>query len=449
MKCRLRFATLRNVAFACSFVGSVHAAELGDVAQSLTADIQQAQTQLSAAENTISRERAELAQQLNRAQIRVIDLRDKTAAARRLADERTLSITQLETRLEEWQEQSRYQQRLITAFLDRVGSQSAGEAQRANAGGQLDRLQQFIDAQERNLQPEWHEKQILLPDGEFASGSLLTLGPVQWFLQHEQQSAGLVTIENDINVAALTFNGAATDNLLALHDAGTGRITFDPTLDRVMKLAGSEDTIGEQLKKGGLWVIPIIGFGVFATLITIAKGVFLYRLPPLQPGLAMRIRQAVQSGGAALAAMQAELQGAQAELLAITLTTPNQTHRDEQLYACLLRWRHKLEQWLGSIALTASVSPLLGLVGTVSGMITTFKLMTVFGSSDANTISAGISEAMIATKLGLVVAVPALVAHAFMSRMVKNYFTQLENLGVELSQLPLPANTAKGERHEL
>jgi len=69
-------------------------------------------------------------------------------------------------------------------------------------------------------------------------------------------------------------------------------------------------------------------------------------------------------------------------------------------------------------------------------MITTFKLMTVFGSSDANTVSAGISEAMITTKLGLVVAVPALIAHALMSRRVKNYFAELENLGVELSQLP-------------
>jgi biopolymer transport protein ExbB len=112
-----------------------------------------------------------------------------------------------------------------------------------------------------------------------------------------------------------------------------------------------------------------------------------------------------------------------------------------------LQWRHRLEHWLGSIALTASVSPLLGLVGTVSGMITTFKLMTVFGTSDANTVSAGISEAMITTKLGLVVAVPSLVAHALMTRQVKNYFTQLENLGVELSQLPL-GGANSGVRHE-
>jgi biopolymer transport protein ExbB len=190
------------------------------------------------------------------------------------------------------------------------------------------------------------------------------------------------------------------------------------------------------LIKGGLWVIPIVGFGVFAAVIAVAKGLYLYRLPRLQPALAARVRSAFGTGRAALAGLQAQLQGAQAELLGIALGAANQTHRDEQLYVCLLRWRHKLEQWLGAIALTASVSPLLGLVGTVSGMITTFKLMTVFGSSDANTVSAGISEAMITTKLGLVVAVPSLIAHALMNRRVKNYFAELENLGVELSQLP-------------
>ncbi|HTR00992.1 MAG TPA: MotA/TolQ/ExbB proton channel family protein, partial [Candidatus Acidoferrum sp.] len=225
---------------------------------------------------------------------------------------------------------------------------------------------------------------------------------------------------------------------------GEGTLTFDPTLSRVLKLADSKESVWEQLVRGGLWVIPIIGFGTFAAIIAVAKGLYLFRLPPLMPALPARARSALAGGGSAMAALKNQLQGAQAELLAIAVTATNQAHRDEQLYACLLQWRNKLEHWLGSIALTASVSPLLGLVGTVSGMITTFKLMTIFGSSDANTISAGISEAMITTKLGLVVAVPSLIAHALMTRLVKNHFSQLENLAVELSQLPLA-----GERHDV
>jgi biopolymer transport protein ExbB len=112
------------------------------------------------------------------------------------------------------------------------------------------------------------------------------------------------------------------------------------------------------------------------------------------------------------------------------------------LYAALLDQRNRLERWLGAIAMTAAVSPLLGLLGTVSGMITTFKAMTLFGAGDARAVSGGIAEALITTELGLVVAIPALLAHALMSRRVKNYFAQLENDAVHMSQLPARNNEA-------
>lgn len=429
----------------------IQAADFGDVARQLANDIKQAQTQLSNTEAQIARERAQLAQQINKAQTRVLELRDKTAAARRLADEKTLGLGQIESRLATWQEQSRYEKRLVTAFLDKAGRQNAGEAKSADFAGQLEQLQKFVEAQEASLSPQWQPGQLVLPDGELGAGQLLTLGPVQWFLQPERGVGGLVELRNGVYTATLALDGSAASALATLYDKGEGSLTFDPTLNRVAKLAESRQSLWQQLVSGGFWVIPIIGFGAFAAAIAISKALFLYRLPPLQPGLALRVRAAINGGSAALLALKNEVQGAQAELLGIALSVQNQTHRDELLYACLLQWRHKLEHWLGSIALTASVSPLLGLVGTVSGMITTFKLMTVFGTSDANTVSAGISEAMISTKLGLVVAVPSLIAHALMTRLVKNRFTQLENLAVELSQLPLAAEapTEKtGERRE-
>ena len=62
--------------------------------------------------------------------------------------------------------------------------------------------------------------------------------------------------------------------------------------------------------------------------------------------------------------------------------------------------------------------------------------MTLSGAGDASSVSAGISVALVTTQMGLVVAVPALLAHALMSRKVKSYFSQLENDAVHLSQLP-------------
>jgi biopolymer transport protein ExbB len=103
---------------------------------------------------------------------------------------------------------------------------------------------------------------------------------------------------------------------------------------------------------------------------------------------------------------------------------------------------HELERYLGPLGTIAAISPLLGLLGTVSGMITTFKAMTLFGAGDANVVSGGIAEALITTELGLVVAIPALLAHALMSRRVKTYFAQLENDAVHLSQLPVRTSEA-------
>ena len=106
----------------------------------------------------------------------------------------------------------------------------------------------------------------------------------------------------------------------------------------------------------------------------------------------------------------------------------------------LLHNKHKLDYWLGAIAITAAVSPLLGLLGTVSGMIETFKLMTLFGAGDPAAVSGGISQALVTTELGLVVAIPALLLHALLSRRVKTYYGQLESCGVNLSQLNTQTN---------
>ncbi len=68
--------------------------------------------------------------------------------------------------------------------------------------------------------------------------------------------------------------------------------------------------------------------------------------------------------------------------------------------------------------------------------------MTLFGAGDAATVSAGISEALVTTELGLVVAIPALLAHALMSRKVKSYLGQLETDAVQLSQIPAGTRAA-------
>jgi len=72
----------------------------------------------------------------------------------------------------------------------------------------------------------------------------------------------------------------------------------------------------------------------------------------------------------------------------------------------------------------------LGLLGTVTGIINTFKLITVFGTGDVKTLSGGISEALITTKFGLIVAIPSLLLHAFLSRKARGVVDQMEKAAV-------------------
>jgi biopolymer transport protein ExbB len=190
------------------------------------------------------------------------------------------------------------------------------------------------------------------------------------------------------------------------------------------------------LQRGGFWAIPIVLFGVFASIIAVLKAFSLYRLPPPVPALGERVQSAVQRGDDAVRALTEQVRGPQGELVRVALAAQTNDERDDRLHATLLQQRIHLERWLGAIAITASVSPLLGLLGTVSGMITTFKAMSLFGAGDASAVSGGIGEALINTELGLVVAIPALLAHALMSRRAKSYLAQLESDAVHLSRLP-------------
>jgi len=87
---------------------------------------------------------------------------------------------------------------------------------------------------------------------------------------------------------------------------------------------------------------------------------------------------------------------------------------------------------VGGGAITAAVAPLLGLLGTVAGMIRTFNVITVSGTGDAKPLAGGISEALITTLFGLVVAIPALIIHALLSRRCQGIIQNTEKLGLTL-----------------
>jgi biopolymer transport protein ExbB len=86
------------------------------------------------------------------------------------------------------------------------------------------------------------------------------------------------------------------------------------------------------------------------------------------------------------------------------------------LHECALKMEPVIERNLAIIAVLASIAPLLGLLGTVSGMITTFVVIAELGTGNARPLAGGISEALVATQAGLLVAIPGLFASVALKR---------------------------------
>ena len=103
---------------------------------------------------------------------------------------------------------------------------------------------------------------------------------------------------------------------------------------------------------------------------------------------------------------------------------------EEIIYEQMIDVQSKLQKWLPFIAVTAAIAPLLGLLGTVSGMISTFSALSVVGTGDPKLLSGGISEALVTTLFGLVVAIPALILHSLLSRRSQGIIQTTEKIGL-------------------
>ena len=95
------------------------------------------------------------------------------------------------------------------------------------------------------------------------------------------------------------------------------------------------------------------------------------------------------------------------------------------LQEALLREQPKLERRMGLLAAMGTIAPLLGLLGTVTGIITLFTVITEVGTNDARVLAGGISEALITTETGLIIAIPVMVLHGLLSEKIEKVTSAL------------------------
>ncbi|EGI72706.1 MotA/TolQ/ExbB proton channel family protein [Pseudoalteromonas distincta] len=411
------------------------AASSDDAKQSILSDIKTAQRTLSKTQNSISKEQATLAKQIFTKQQSLSKLREQAAVNRRLADENTLSLDQLQTRLDTWQQQQQYQLNLLSRFVRQNTSNSASSNESANSQNELlSRVVSLINNQEQALYPQLKKQSVVLSNGELSQANTLQVGPVAWFSTQTPKLMGLLNLDDESNALKValvqsTSDDNPLDNTLKQNGVGSTLLTFDPSLTHLVTSQAQQESPLEHLEKGGLWAIPIILFACFALTIALLKAAQLLRLSKIKMHSQMQLQQLFKAENSS------EFAGMQQQLFNLTLQSEKGQVRDDQLFNQLIHDKHKLDNFIGAIAVTAAVAPLLGLLGTVSGMIETFKMMTLFGSGDPEVVSGGIAQALITTELGLVVAIPALVLNALLSRKAKAYYSQLEGFALQLSQL--------------
>ncbi len=197
-----------------------------------------------------------------------------------------------------------------------------------------------------------------------------------------------------------------------------------------------KETLEDRLKSGGVLVIPILLVGVFAIIITLERIFFLSRVRSNTDELMTKVTALVFQGDfeKALATTTPHENKPTGKVLMAGLIHKNLSQEviESAMSEAILTQIPKLERFIGTLKVLAAVAPLLGLLGTVTGMINTFQVITTHGTGDPRLMAGGISEAMVTTQVGLAVAIPIMMAASFLSSRVKNIGRDMEEKGSAL-----------------
>jgi biopolymer transport protein ExbB len=249
------------------------------------------------------------------------------------------------------------------------------------------------------------------------------VGPVAMFASASGDLAGLLQQElNKADPTVVVLDKKIQEGTRALVTTGKGQLALDPTLGNAFKLSALEETLFEKVAKGGWAMIPLLALGAAALIVAVVKWMQLARVPVAADAELQQVLRLLENGDHSRAlAFARGIPGRVGDLLATAVENVDaqKEHIEELLYEKMLGARAELERGIAFLALTATTGPLLGLLGTVMGMIATFQAISSFGSGDPKLLAAGISEALICTATGMAVAIPALLSHAFLNRKAK------------------------------
>lgn len=251
-------------------------------------------------------------------------------------------------------------------------------------------------------------------DGVAREGDILHVGRVA-AVQHGQAAAPLVLTPAGLQVVSgieplAERRGAAQRLRVVLHDPNDPP---DPA-------SYASSTWAEQMEAGGSLMWVLLAFALLAALITFERLFALARVAWCWRKL-VRMRPGANATSPRPAWLAAPL---------VHLTAPPDVPSavlEDRMARDVLVVRDRLFRRLSLLGVAAAVAPLVGLLGTVSGMITTFSVVTTKGTDDPQLLAGGISQALLTTEFGLAIAIPAVVMHAVLNRMARRLVARIEH----------------------
>ncbi len=443
--------------FGGSLQATAQAQTLAGLQQQQQAKLEDAVSRLNAQRQTIHDAQIPLADNLARVRREAAEYEEQVRAQRRLRDSASLSLEQLDRQVSEGRREMDY-------IMGNLFGEFAASFKSGLSPGEMSTLGERVrqhDLLQENLEVADEEKlndslgllnealtridgilggkryegEALGSTGELLKGQFVQVGPLLYFADSSGQTVGWVEETKSLQARVRPIDKDQADAVKGVTSSGSGFLPMDPTLGDAVAISETNETWSEHLAKGGIWVFPILGFAIVSISVAGFKFVQVFTIRSPQPLVVHEIVKHINKGDAGSARDLAAAQPQPAaEMLVAGVENAKESVElvEEVMFESILGTQPRLERFLNVIAVTAATAPLLGLLGTVTGIIKTFKLMEVFGAGDPKPLISGISEALITTELGLILAIPALIAHALLSRRVAGILAQLEKLSVAM-----------------
>ncbi|MCP4577957.1 MAG: MotA [Deltaproteobacteria bacterium] len=237
-------------------------------------------------------------------------------------------------------------------------------------------------------------------------------------------------------LAAASPGWSIRRNLKSYFNGDADAVYMDISGGVAIKQLSRRTTLWEQVQSGGLLIWPILLVGLVAAILVLERLFFLGRVSQNTDKLMTHVTELVEKGDYKGAVKSTESQSGRptGNVLKAGLEQQGQPRDiiESSLAEAILKETPRLERFLPALKVLAAIAPLLGLLGTVTGMINTFHVITVHGTGDPRLMAGGISEALITTQLGLAVAIPILVITALLGRKASRIASDMEEKAMAL-----------------